>query len=106
MVKNHHLAKNISDASWSRFLVWVAYYAMLHQIPAVAVPPAYTSQDCSGCGEMVKKSLSVRTHVCPHCGLILDRDENAAINILNKALCTGRADSQQARLRASKTLGD
>jgi transposase len=47
----------------------------------VAVPPAYTSQDCSGCGERVEKSLSVRTHVCPSCGLILDRDENAARNI-------------------------
>src|ERR1700746_1602069 len=46
-----------------------------------AVPPAYTSQDCSGCGERVEKSLSVRTHVCPSCGLKLDRDENAARNI-------------------------
>ena len=86
MVKNRHLAKSISDASWARFLVWVAYYGTLHQILVVAVPPAYTSQDCSGCGEVVKKSLSVRTHVCPHCGLIIDRDENAAINILNKGL--------------------
>src|SRR5215469_11924501 len=46
-----------------------------------AVPPAYTSQDCSGCGERVEQSLSVRTHICPSCGLILDRDENAAKNI-------------------------
>jgi putative transposase len=46
-----------------------------------AVPPAYTSQDCSGCGKRVCKSLSVRTHVCPHCGLLLDRDENAVLNI-------------------------
>ena len=46
-----------------------------------AVPPAYTSQDCSGCGERVPKSLSVHTHVCPSCGLVLDRDENAARNI-------------------------
>ena len=44
-------------------------------------PPAYTSQDCSGCGERVEKSLSVRTHVCTSCGLVLDRDENAARNI-------------------------
>jgi putative transposase len=48
----------------------------------LAVPPAFTSQDCSGCGERVPKSLSVRTHVCPACGLVLDRDENAAKNIL------------------------
>ncbi|HEV8190120.1 MAG TPA: transposase, partial [Ktedonobacterales bacterium] len=47
----------------------------------VALPPAYTSQECSGCGERVPKSLSVRTHACPSCGLVLDRDENAARNI-------------------------
>jgi putative transposase len=46
-----------------------------------AVPTAYTPQDCSDCGKRVHKSLSVRTHVCPHCGLIMDRDENAARNI-------------------------
>jgi len=45
-----------------------------------AVNPAYTSQDCSGCGERIDKSLSLRTHVCTNCGLILDRDENAAKN--------------------------
>jgi putative transposase len=48
----------------------------------LAIPPAYTSQDCSGCGQRVVKSLSVRTHVCPRCRLVLDRDENAALNIL------------------------
>ena len=48
----------------------------------VLVEPAYTTQDCSGCGQRVQKSLSVRTHVCPSCGLTLDRDENAAKNIL------------------------
>jgi putative transposase len=48
----------------------------------VAVPPAYSSQDCSGCGERVPKSLSVRTHVWPHCVLVLDRNVNAALNIL------------------------
>ena len=46
-----------------------------------AIPPAYTSQDCSGCGARIHKSLSVRTHVCTNCGLILDRDEDAARNI-------------------------
>jgi transposase len=51
------------------------------QAMAFVVPPAYTSQDCSGCGERVEKSLSVRTHICPSCGLVLDRDENAARNI-------------------------
>jgi putative transposase len=47
----------------------------------LAVPAQYTSQDCSGCGARVAKSLSVRTHVCPSCGLVLDRDANAASNI-------------------------
>jgi putative transposase len=51
------------------------------------VTPAYTSQDCSGCGERIYKGLSVRTHVCTNCGLILDRDENAAKNILWRGQC-------------------
>jgi len=53
----------------------------------VAVNPAYTSQQCSECGKNIKKSLSTRTHVCA-CGCILDRDHNAALNILNRALGT------------------
>jgi putative transposase len=53
----------------------------------VAVSPAYTSQECSNCGAHVKKSLSMRTHVC-QCGFVLDRDWNAAINILKLALST------------------
>jgi putative transposase len=86
MVKNHHLAKSISDASWGRFLAWVNYYGMRQDVPIVKVPPQYTSQRCSCCGAIVKKALSVRTHVCPSCGLVMDRDENAARNILQKAL--------------------
>src|SRR5262249_1508447 len=88
LVKNHRLAKSISDASWGLFLSWVRYYGWLHGIPMVAVPPQFTSQDCSGCGERVQKSLSMRTHVCPSCGLVLDRDHNAARNILESALRT------------------
>ena len=86
MVKNHQLAKSIQDAAWGQFLGWMKYYASMHGILVVAVPPYYTSQDCSGCGERVRKTLSTRTHVCPKCGLVLDRDENAAVNILAKAL--------------------
>ncbi|WP_366053658.1 transposase [Microcoleus sp. PH2017_34_RAT_O_A] len=51
----------------------------------VAVAPGYTSQDCSSCGNRVQKSLSVRTHIC-NCGAVLDRDHNAALNILAKGL--------------------
>ena len=86
LVKNHHLAKSISDASWYQFTEWLDYYAKLQGIICVAVPPHFTSQDCSNCGQTVKKSLSVRTHKCPHCGYIADRDHNAARNILAKGL--------------------
>ena len=86
MVRNHTLAKSIHDASWGQFLGWVKSYALMHEIAVVAIPPHYTSQDCSGCGERVQKTLSTRTHMCPKCGLVLDRDENAAINILALAL--------------------
>jgi len=82
MVRNPHLAKSISDASWGQFRTILAAKAACAGRRVVAVPPAYTSQDCSGCGERVLKSLSVRTHVCPACGLVLDRDQNAALNIL------------------------
>lgn len=86
MVKNHHLAKSIHDAGWGVFLSWVRYYGAVHDIPVIAVASQFTSQQCSGCLTLVKKSLSVRTHVCTTCGVVLDRDHNAACNILAKAL--------------------
>jgi len=86
MVKNHHLAKSIQDAGWGSFLHWVNYYATVHGIVVVKVAPHFTSQDCSACGTRVKKSLSVRTHICHGCGIVLDRDHNAALGILAKAL--------------------
>ena len=86
MVRNRRLSKSISDASWGKFLHWVNYYGTIHEIPVIAVPPQFTSQDCSACGTRVKKSLSVRTHICPGCGVVLDRDENAALNILHAGL--------------------
>jgi putative transposase len=89
MVRNRKLSKSIHDAGWGIFLQWLAYYAQVHGIPVMAIAPQYTSQDCSGCGTRVKKSLSIRTHICPSCGLVMDRDQNAACNILEKALgCT------------------
>lgn len=86
MVKNHHLAKSISDASWTLFRQWLEYFGKVFDVPVIAVAPHYTSQNCSNCGQEVKKSLSTRTHKCPHCGYLDDRDTNAAINILIKAL--------------------
>ena len=81
MVKNHRLAKSISDAAWSLFRQKLEYYARLFGKVAIPVDPRYTSQMCSSCGAVVKKTLSERTHACP-CGAVLDRDHNAAMNIL------------------------
>jgi putative transposase len=86
LVRNRYLAKSISDASWSRFLSWLTYYGQVYHIPVIAVEPAYTSQDCSVCGAYMKKSLSMRTHLCTNCGVVLDRDHNAALNILARAV--------------------
>ncbi len=87
MVKNHCLAKSINDAGWYQFRVWLEYFGKVFKRITIAVNPAYTSQECSDCGVIVKKSLSTRTHVC-QCGCVLDRDENAALNILKKGLGT------------------
>ncbi|MGL5805752.1 MAG: RNA-guided endonuclease InsQ/TnpB family protein, partial [Xenococcaceae cyanobacterium] len=87
LVKNHHLAKSISDASWSIFVEWLEYFAKIYNVPTRAVAPHFTSQDCSGCGNRVKKTLSTRTHKCS-CGLKLHRDHNAALQILAKGLNT------------------
>jgi putative transposase len=113
MVKNHHLAKSIHDAGWGTFISWVKAYGLMHTIPVIAVAPQFTSQQCSACDAMVKKSLSVRTHICTSCGVVLDRDHNAALNILEKAVaCTlghretsasaENASGQTASTRTSK----
>ncbi len=81
LVKNHCLAKSINDVGWYQFRKWLEYFGVKFGKVTVAVNPAYTSQECSNCGTHVKKSLSMRTHVC-QCGFVLDRDWNAAINIL------------------------
>ncbi|HEV2238061.1 MAG TPA: transposase [Ktedonobacterales bacterium] len=81
LVRNHHLAKSISDAGWSRFLTLLYFKAASAGRTVVAVDPAFTSQECSGCGVVVEKGLSVRWHRCPDCGRSLHRDHNAARNI-------------------------
>ncbi len=86
LVKNHHLAKSISDASWSQFTQWLNYYGKIWDKAVVAVSPHYTSQDCSHCGQRVQKSLNTRTHSCSHCQVEICRDTNAAINILKKGM--------------------
>jgi putative transposase len=81
LVRNCHLAKSISDAGWAQFRAILAAKAACAGRRVIAVPPHYTTQECSECGERVPKALSVRTHICPTCGLVLDRDLNAALNI-------------------------
>jgi len=104
MVKNHCLAKSINDASWYQFRVWLEYFGKVFGKITIAVNPAYTSQECSSCGTVVKKTLSTRTHVC-QCGCVLDRDHNAARNILSRGLSTAGHVGTFA-LEASNALGE
>ncbi len=96
MRKNHQLAKSIVDAGWSRFLSILSFKAAYAGKTVVAVPPAYTSQACSGCGVIVKKGLSVRWHTCRDCGTRLHRDHNAALNILRLGKASGAGQTPQA----------
>ena len=89
MVKNHKLARSISDVSWSKFFDMLDYKAYSHGTEIIKVPRFYTSsQICSNCNyqNTDTKNLSVRKWICPKCGTIHDRDINAAINILHKGL--------------------
>ena len=104
MVKNHCLAKSINDASWYQFRIWIEYFGKVFEKVTVAVNPQYTSQECSSCGAIVKKTLSTRTHIC-RCGCSLDRDFNAARNILSRGLGTVGHTGTLA-LNASNALGE
>jgi putative transposase len=79
------LAKDVHDASWARFISMLRYKAEWAGARLVEVDPRNTTQDCSGCGMKVPKELGDRHHECPHCGLSIDRDLNAARNILHRA---------------------
>ena len=101
MMKDHRFAKGIGDVSWSEFRGLVEYKAESAGTKLIIVDPYNTSQDCSTCGKIVPKKLSERMHRCKHCGAVLHRDVNAAINILHRA--------GQARINAcghtTSTLG-
>jgi len=88
MMQNHHLAKSISDAGWYQLIGLTKSKAEYAGKIVELVNARNTSQNCSGCGNPVPKDLSVRMHSCPFCGLVLDRDHNAAINILNRSNST------------------
>jgi len=96
MMQNHHLAKSIHDASWSAFLALLTDMAERAGHVVVRVPARFTTQRCNRCGEYVQQSLSVRTHVCPSCGLVEDRDVNAARNILRAGAPPSGTDDQWA----------
>jgi putative transposase len=83
LARNHCLAKSIHDVAWSQFASLLSYKAAWAGRKVVAVNPAYTSKDCSSCGHRkADLTLADRTYACPHCGLVLDRDLNAARNIV------------------------
>ncbi|NEQ09445.1 MAG: transposase [Moorea sp. SIO4E2] len=113
LVKNHCLAKSINDAGWYQFREWLEYFGQKFGRITVAVNPAYTSQNCSSCGEVVKKSLSTRTHACK-CGCRLDRDvpseplreHNAAKNILSRALGTVGHTGTYRAVRSNQELSE
>jgi len=94
MVKNHNLASAIMDASWGQLRRLTVYKAERRGGRVILVNPKGTSQKCSGCGEMVPKGLEERTHSCPNCNLVLDRDVNAACNILAAGLEQARVEEQ------------
>jgi putative transposase len=86
LTKNSRLAKSIYDVAWGNFLKILEAVALRSGVHFVKVNPHNTTVNCSGCGTGVPKTLSVRLHECPKCKLEMDRDENAAINILYKGL--------------------
>ena len=86
MLRNHKLSSSISDAAWNKFAEMPAYKAENAGKVVVRVDPRNTSQRCSRCGRIVKKSLAVRIYRCPYCGLELDRDYNSARDILKLGL--------------------
>ncbi len=98
MLQNGNLSRSAHDAGLGQFRQFLDYKAVDAGSHVTTVNAAYTSQMCSGCGELVKKDLSVRVHVCPHCCLELDRDLNAARNILFLALNSARIEPSGANV--------
>jgi putative transposase len=98
------LRRGIMDAGWAMFTEHLAVKAEEAGLPVVRVNPRGTSQRCSGCGSLVRKALHVRIHDCPACGLVLDRDENAARNVLNLGdlVCRSATGSTNCRAEGAK----
>ncbi len=96
MLGNHCLAKSIADAAWDQFASYTRYKAADAGRTYIEIDPRGTSQRCSQCGAVVKKSLRIRVHQCPDCGLVIDRDLNAAYNILRLGLQSQGQQLQEA----------
>jgi putative transposase len=86
MGRSRGMRKSIADVAWTQLIEYTSNKAEEAGRTVVLVNPRNTSKMCSSCGELVEKGLSVRVHDCPHCGLVLDRDQNAAMNILRLGL--------------------
>jgi putative transposase len=104
MVRNHHLAKSISDAGWSQFTSILTSKAESAGRVVIKVNPSYTSQDCSQCGARVRKTLATREHRCINCGFAAHRDHNAALNIRERgARASGMGDSARVNRESPTT---
>jgi putative transposase len=97
MVKNHHLAKSISDAGWSQFILILTSKAEEAGRMVIKVNPSYTSQDCSRCGHRNKITLATRVYRCSRCGLVINRDRNGALNVKGQAGLSGMVPDGESR---------
>ena len=86
MGRNRGMRKSIADVAWTQLIEYTSNKAEEAGRTVVLINPRNTSKMCSRCGQLVEKDVSVRAHECPHCGLVLDRDQNAALNILRLGL--------------------
>ena len=95
MLKNHRLAQSIQNASWNRFIQMLSYKAESAGMKVVKVDARNTSKECSNCGNIADMPLSIREYNCIRCGMRLDRDINASINILKRATLGQRGSHAQ-----------
>jgi putative transposase len=101
-----NLAKDVHDAAWAKFISFLRYKAARAGARLIEVDPRNTTQDCSGCGVKVPKELGERSHECPHCGLSIDRDLNAARNVLHRAgVGPGLRNVAGCGMRAGRNTG-
>ncbi|MCL5430518.1 MAG: transposase [Candidatus Marsarchaeota archaeon] len=104
MVRNHRLAQSIQNASWNGFINILFYKAESAGIKVIKVDARNTSKTCSNCGNIMEMSLSMRDYVCNRCGLRMDRDINASINILNRGLTSKKSNLESEALKGRAGL--